>query len=86
MNGALSDDSCEQSVPDGRRPRTGSPPAAGAACAQGSAGASRVVSVRRAKNGARFSFRSELPAGMDSEEARRRCEEAIRALAEGTGR
>jgi len=86
MNDSLSGDYCEQSVPDGRRPPTGSPPATGPACAHGSAGASRVASVQRAKNGATFSFRRELPIGMEPDEARRRCEEAIRALAEGVGR
>ena len=86
MNRALPDDSCEQSVPDGRRPLTGSRPATDHARAPGSAGTSPVVSVRRAKNGATFIFRTDLPDGMDPDEARRRCEEAIRALAEGVGR
>ena len=86
MNEALSDDSCEQSVPDGRRLPTESHPATGAACAHGSAGASQVAFVRHAKNGATFIFRRRLPEGMTHEEALRRCEEAIRALAEGVGR
>jgi len=40
----------------------------------------------RATNGATFSFHRELPIGMDPDEARHRCEEAFRALAEGVGR
>lgn len=46
----------------------------------------RAASLRRAKNGAIFVFRTDLPNGMDADEALRRCEEAIRALAEGVGR
>jgi hypothetical protein len=62
-----------------------SSPAARQARSHGSVGAP-IVSVRRGKNGATFIFRRELPHGMTHEEALRRCEEAIRALAEGVGR
>jgi len=85
MNRPLPDDPCEQSVSDGRSSIANSSPAARQARPYGSAGAS-VVSVRRAKNGATFIFRGDLPDGMDPDEARRRCEDAIRALAEGVGR
>jgi len=54
--------------------------------AERSAHPSRAASLRRAKNGAMFVFRTDLPDGMDADEALRRCEEAIRALAEGVGR
>jgi len=86
MNEALPGDSCEQHGRDGERPPAGSRPATGATCAHGSAGASPVAFVRRARNGATFVFRRGLPEGMTHEEALRRCEEAIRALAEGNGR
>ena len=86
MNGHFRSNPCEQSVPDGRRLPTESHPATGTACAHGSAGASQVAFVRHAKNGATFIFRRRLPEGMTREEARRRCEDAIRALAEGVGR
>jgi hypothetical protein len=86
MNGHFRGDSREQSMGDGRRLPTESHPPTDGPRALGSAGVSQVASVRRARNGATFIFRTELPDGMEPDEARRRCEEAIRALAEGGAR
>jgi len=60
-------------------------PATGASCSRRAFEPARIF-VRCARNGATFIFRTDLPDGMDPDEARRRCEEAVRALAEGMGR